>query len=514
MATTDSQLEKTGRTYGFRQLIRISIALQVVVIALVITAGLITAFQTTALSERFRDASSNVLLMQGASQEFERSRSAMRRYVASGDPFALGPFTQSREQLSTIGLALAGNLEGNEQALAKRYIASMQRYLEDVGEVAVEARESGDRETASAIISAPESQGILNQINEEGSLLQSLLAKEQEDASDAVRERQYINVGLIVLAALVMLGCGLGVLLWIRRRMLTPLEHLAVASRNLGRGGLSTRVDPHGVEEIALTGAAFNQMADEIEQHVGRLHDLSAARSRFVSSVSHELRTPITSMRGYLDLLEGGEAGTLSEEQEKYVKIASRNARELDELITDLLTMSSVQSGKLEVNKDPVNLHELLTDLTVEMKPIGADRGVDVVLVDTGELIVAGDALRLKQAFGNLLSNSIKYSNEGQAVVVRAFAANRQAVISFVDWGVGIPREDLPKIAEPFFRAGDTDSAPGTGLGLAIAKQMVELNGGRLAVESELGSGSTFTVYLPLQGVRQPGGEEPAEAVR
>lgn len=514
MATTDTQLSAEGRTYGFRQLIRISIAVQVVVLSVVVAVGLISAFQTTALSERLRDASANVLLMQGATQEFERSRASLRRYVDSGEPFALGPFTQSRQQINTIGLTLIGNLDGVEKTLATRYVASIQRYLEEVGEVAVEERRTGSRSEAAAVLTAPESLGILNQINEQGAMLQSLLADEQAEASNAVRDRQLINVALIVLAALVMLGCGLGVLLWIRRRMLVPLENLAVASRNLGRGDLSTRVDPRGVEEIALTGAAFNQMADEIEQHVGRLHDLSVARSRFVSSVSHELRTPITAMRGYLDLLEQGEAGELTEDQEKYVKIAGRNARELDELITDLLTMSRVQSGKLEVQKKPVNLHRLLTDLTVEMKPIGADRGVDVVLVDTGELIVSGDALRLKQAFGNLLSNSIKYSHEGQAVVVRAFAANRQAVVSFVDWGVGIPREDLPKIAEPFFRAGDSENVPGTGLGLAIAKQMVELNGGRLAVESELGSGSTFTVYLPLQGVRLPEEEAPAEAVR
>jgi signal transduction histidine kinase len=83
-------------------------------------------------------------------------------------------------------------------------------------------------------------------------------------------------------------------------------------------------------------------------------------------------------------------------------------------------------------------------------------------------------------------------------VVVRALAVDRQAVISFVDWGMGIPREDLPQIAEPFFRSESSEGVPGTGLGLAIAKQMIELHGGRLAVESELRSGSTFTVYLPL----------------
>jgi signal transduction histidine kinase len=164
----------------------------------------------------------------------------------------------------------------------------------------------------------------------------------------------------------------------------------------------------------------------------------------------------------------------------------------------------------MNLREGGVNVRNLLHDLKTEMMPIGSERGVDVVLVDTGDLIVQGDAMRLRQAFGNLLSNSIKYSHDGQAVVVRALAVDRQAVISFVDWGMGIPREDLPQIAEPFFRSESSEGVPGTGLGLAIAKQMIELHGGRLAVESELGSGSTFSVYLPLDAPRAgPIDEEP-----
>ena len=144
------------------------------------------------------------------------------------------------------------------------------------------------------------------------------------------------------------------------------------------------------------------------------------------------------------------------------------------------------------------------------MLPIAIERHVELVLVDTGDLFVSGDPLRLKQAFGNLISNAIKYSEDGQSVVVRAFRVNRQVVVSFVDWGMGIPKDELPQIAEPFFRSASTRAAfPGTGLGLAIAKQMIELHGGRLAVESEHGAGSTFTAYLPLRTEAvDPGDEE------
>lgn len=496
----DQETNGSRQGYSFRRLIRYAIAAQVVLIAVIVAIAVWGAVQTTDRSNDLQRASGNVLLVQGMTQEFDRSRLALRQYVASGDAFTLGPFTQARRQLTVISNTLNTNLDEPTAELAKEYNAALQSYLVDIGDNAVAAVKRGDREAAREILVSPESAEQFEQVLTLGELFRSELNDQQAEADRAVARRQAINVGLILIAALVMLGSSLGVLFWIRSRMMVPLENLVVASRKLGLGDLSARVDPGGVEEIALTGSAFNKMADEVEQHVGQMHDLSAARSRFVSSVSHELRTPITSLRGYLELLENGEAGELEPDQLRYLEIAGRNARQLDELINDLLTMSRVQSGKISINPEQVNVRDLLRDLKAEMLPIGAERGVDVVLVDTGDLIVSGDPLRLKQAFGNLLGNSIKYSRDGQAVIVRAFAVNRQAVVSFVDWGVGIPREDLPQIAEPFFRSNSSDRIPGTGLGLAIAKQMVELHGGRLAVESELGSGSTFTVYLPLDG--------------
>ena len=181
------------------------------------------------------------------------------------------------------------------------------------------------------------------------------------------------------------------------------------------------------------------------------------------------------------------------------MEIAERNARQLDELINDLLTLSRVQSGRISLKPEAIDIRALLRELKAEMLPLASDRDIDLVLVDTGDLFVSGDPLRLKQAFGNLMNNAIKYSRDGQSVVVRAFRLNRQVVVSFVDWGLGIPKDELPQIAEPFFRSSTTERIPGTGLGLAIAKQMIELHGGRLAVESEYGNGSTFTAYLPLR---------------
>lgn len=484
--------------FSFRRLIRYSIALQVLVIALVLGVTLWGALQTRSRSEDLARESRSVLFHTGQNQEFERARVALRQYVSSGSSFSLGALNQSRRQIATINLALQSGLPP-EVAQHTQELTDLQlAYLDKTGGAAIDAIENGNMKLALKELTSPDSLERLNAVTAANERVSHELEARQDDADRAVARRQGINAFLIVLSGLLILGTGVGVLLWIRSQTMVPLENLAVASRKLGHGDLSARVEPGGVDEIALTGSAFNQMADEIEQHVGQLHELSVARSRFVSSVSHELRTPITSLRGYLELLSQGEAGELKPDQVRFVEIADRNARQLSDLIDDLLTLSRVQSGRMNLRDEGVNVRDLLHDLKTEMMPIGAERGVDVVLVDTGDLVVQGDALRLRQAFGNLLSNSIKYSRDGQAVVVRALAVDRQAVISFVDWGLGIPREDLPQIAEPFFRSESSEGVPGTGLGLAIAKQMIELHGGRLAVESELGSGSTFTVYLPL----------------
>lgn len=497
MATEPVNSPATER-FSFRRLIRYSIGVQVVVIALVLGVTLWGALQTRSKSEALARESRSVLLHTGQNQEFERARVALRQYVRSGSSFSLGALNQSRKQIGTIALALQVGLPPNVRDSIQQQTELQLVYLDKTGGAAIAAVEDGDMDKALRVLSSERSLERLNAVTGANERVSDELESRQDAADAAVARRQAVNALLIVLSGLLILCTGIGVLMWIRSQTMVPLENLAVASRKLGHGDLSARVEPGGVEEIALTGSAFNQMADEIEQHVGQLHELSVARSRFVSSVSHELRTPITSLRGYLELLAQGEAGPLQPDQVRFVEVADRNARQLSDLIDDLLTLSRVQSGRMNLRDESVNVRDLLHELKTEMMPIGAERNVDVVLVDTGDLVVQGDGLRLRQAFGNLLSNSIKYSRDGQAVVVRALAVDRQAVISFVDWGIGIPREDLPQIAEPFFRSEASEGVPGTGLGLAIAKQMIELHGGRLAVESELGSGSTFTVYLPL----------------
>lgn len=499
-----SDTTSNSSSLNFRRLLAISVAAQVTMILVVLIVGLVGGVTMIRISDEVEARTGDSLYIRGVQNEFERSRLAVREYVNTGDELRLGPFTHSRDQIVLIAAQLSGDLDPELETQIDEYLAEIKEYLKDHGEVAVTLKLRGEDAQAKELAAGQQAVARIGEINKDGRKLQDDLLSLREDASDALRTRQIVNIGLIVAAGLLILATSLGVMLWLRREMLQPLEELAEASRRLGHGDLTARVTPSGVDEILLASSAFNQMADEVQQHVQQLHELSAARTRFVSSVSHELRTPITSLRGYLELLAGGEAGDLTEEQLKYVRIAERNARTLDELINDLLTLSRVQSGKISLKPEPVDIRLLLRELKAEMLPMASEKNVDLVLVDTGDLVVSGESLRLKQAFGNLIGNAVKYSPSGQAVVVRAFRVNRQVVISVVDWGPGVPKDELPQLAEPFFRASTTERIPGTGLGLPIAKQMIELHGGRLAVESEPGSGSTFTVYLPLR-LAEPG---------
>lgn len=478
---------------------RVSVSAQAAVVAIVMALALLGALATVRSSDELRDRSSDVLLLRGIQNEFARARLALRDYVNTGDAFRLGPYSQAESRIRLMATSVSADAMPAERDRVRAYVTGISAYFDHVGDRAVSLARRGRLGEARGIVSGQGTVARVKRLQAQGFGLVAHFERLQREAEHAVRNRQYVNVGLIALAGALVLVAGFSVLMWIRREMMLPLDELAKAARRLGRGDLSVRVTPRGVEELALAGTAFNQMAEEIEQQVLQLQEASTARSRFVSSVSHELRTPITSLRGYLELLAGGEAGDLQPDQQHFVEIAERNARALEELINDLLTLSRIQSGRITMHPEPVDIRALLRELKAEMLPIAARKHVDIVLVDTGDLVVSGDPLRLKQAFGNLVSNAIKYSPPGQAVVLRAFRINRQVVVSVVDWGAGIPKEDLPQLAEPFFRSSATERVPGTGLGLPIAKQMIELHGGRLAVESEPGAGSTFTVYLPLR---------------
>ncbi len=228
-------------------------------------------------------------------------------------------------------------------------------------------------------------------------------------------------------------------------------------------------------------------------------------KSDFVSSVSHELRTPLTAILGYTELLAAEAAGEVTDEQQEFLGIVDHNARRLERLITDLLTLSGIESGNMPLNQEPVDLRTLVTGAIQDQELTLTARHLEVSTHVPAEPVLARvDRDRIGQVLTNLVSNACKFTPVSGALdvtlVVHDTGRGSQARIAVTDSGIGIPPEDVPRLFERFFRARNaTEQAiQGTGLGLAICCAIVEAHQGRLVIDSELGRGTTATVVLPL----------------
>jgi two-component system phosphate regulon sensor histidine kinase PhoR len=229
-----------------------------------------------------------------------------------------------------------------------------------------------------------------------------------------------------------------------------------------------------------------------------RLKQLERQREEFVANVSHELRTPLSLIKGYVETLLDG-AQNNPEVAGRFLKIIERNTQRLDFLIQDLLTISALESGRLQLNLSPVNLFSLVEKVLGDLSPNAEAKHISLVN-ELPELTVNGDFNRLDQVLANLVDNAIKYGRPNGHVVVGGKNLNDGRLEIFVrDDGPGIPAESLDRVFERFYRVDKARSRDqgGTGLGLAIVKHLVQAHGGEVRAESEFGAGATFYFTLP-----------------
>jgi PAS domain S-box-containing protein len=255
---------------------------------------------------------------------------------------------------------------------------------------------------------------------------------------------------------------------------------------------------------------------DEAGRVIGRIYvyrditketEVDRMKSEFIATVSHELRTPMTSIKGSLGLVLGGVAGPLDGEAKELLTIAQNNTDRLIRLINDILDISRIEAGKMEIRKGPLSVYEAILKAVRELEGFAAQRQIQVltpVAVDLPRAMADPD--RVQQVLVNLLSNAIKFSDVGGTVTVSAGHDGGEVWVSVADTGPGIPREHQELIFEKFHRVDNasTRRTGGTGLGLAICKAIVEEHGGRIRVESEPGHGSAFTFTLPVEAEPRP----------
>jgi PAS domain S-box-containing protein len=249
---------------------------------------------------------------------------------------------------------------------------------------------------------------------------------------------------------------------------------------------------------LANMMAELKTVNEELARRQIELEKAITARSRFYASMSHELRTPINAILGYNTLLLDHIYGPLNEKQSQGVRRAHKAAKHLLELVNDVLDLSKIEAGKIELQLQAVPFPTLIEDLFVTVRPLADERRSELSLVVEGEpRKIVSDPRRVRQILLNLLSNAIKFGNGNPIRVVYHALESGGVQIDVVDRGVGIAPEDIPKIFDEFVQLQKTHNEQGTGLGLPISSRLATLLNGKLEVESVPGEGSTFRLSLP-----------------
>jgi signal transduction histidine kinase len=289
------------------------------------------------------------------------------------------------------------------------------------------------------------------------------------------------------------LAIGVGSLivgLVLSRGMSRPLVNLTAATHAVTGGDLSVRVSDRYPGELGELASAFNTMARDL----ARADEL---RRNLTADVAHELRTPLSVIRGKLEgVLDGVYPAT-----PEHLEPVLEEIQLLTQLVEDLRLLALAEAGQLALEKRPMDVGDLLRDAQVNFSPQASDRVVTLALDLHPELPkVVADRRRIAQVLGNLVTNALRHTPQGGCVTLSAEISEGMIEVTVTDTGIGIPPEDLPYIFERFWRGEKSRSRTGggTGLGLAIAKQLVEMHGGTIRVESTPGEGSRFRFTLPV----------------
>jgi len=243
------------------------------------------------------------------------------------------------------------------------------------------------------------------------------------------------------------------------------------------------------------------QYNEELAHKNDELTHLDQLKSDFMATMSHELRSPLTSIIGYSDMLLSGMTGELNEKQSAFVNSILKGGESLLNLINDVLDLTKIEAGRLELNRESVDLRAALLGVLPVVKPRAQDKRIRIsTFLPTDLPLVSADPGKLNQILLNLLTNGVKYSHENGSVSVEARTTGELVEIWINDAGIGIAKEDQGKVFQRFTQidSSATRSQGGTGLGLAIVKELVELHGGTIRLQSKLGKGSSFIFTMPI----------------
>ncbi len=292
-------------------------------------------------------------------------------------------------------------------------------------------------------------------------------------------------IGLVIFA-----GIGFLASRWLARVSLQPISTISQKANHIDAISADQRLNYQGPQDEVKT------LADTIDEMLNRLDMNYERQGQFISNLAHELRTPLSALRINIEELDLDPEATINE-YHKLAETAERSLSRLEQLSEDILLLAK---GETEISHQPVVLGVLIDEVIEELAPLAQDRQISLNLDGEIEAEIKGDAVLLQSAISNLVKNGILYNHPGGYVKILIHIDDKWVVVEVEDNGIGISGADQAKIFNRFYRVKKEheESIQGKGLGLAIAKHSVELHHGRIEVESELGMGSKFRIYLPI----------------
>ncbi len=338
----------------------------------------------------------------------------------------------------------------------------------------------------------------------------------------------FIVAGLSLISSVLFIVIILTIIL---RKILRPLGYLQEGVLEIRKGNLDYQIQFESDDEIGDLATTFNDMTkniakniteikqaegelrkhrehleEEVKERTSELEEMSRHKSEFLSSMSHELRTPLNSIIGYTKLMLDGLEGDINEEQQKDLQTVYNNSKLLLELINGLLDLAKIEAGKVVLSYETFTVSELLDEVVPAVEQLAKEKGLTLPYSVAPEIdSLYADKAKTRQVLINILSNAIKFTDEG-SVKLNVAESDGDVIFSVTDTGMGMKKGDLEVIFDSFKQVGPAQIAgyEGTGLGLAISKQFIEMQGGKIWAESELGKGSTFTFTLPKKRVTSP----------
>ena len=308
--------------------------------------------------------------------------------------------------------------------------------------------------------------------------------------STAKVDRQIVKVGIIAFATFLVILCVVIVSSdFYLRTILVPVTEITEKARKISAGSYGVQIQTHYNDELGALAETINELSSQISRN-------EKMQTEFISSLSHELRTPLTAINGWTETILASD--TLDSETSRGMRIISREAKRLTEMVVDLLDFTRIQDGRMTLNVETADIRSEFEDTVYMYGSRLREDGVTLEYLDNDDDIpeISCDPKRMRQVFLNILDNAAKHGGEGKQIDASIHREKEYVVVRIRDYGPGIPEDEIPLVKKKFYKG--SSKARGSGIGLAVCDEIVEMHGGALILENAQGGGTLVTIRLPL----------------